>query len=105
LEIFKTHDYCSQCNYSSEFSDEAYKLAETLNPVIPEWAIAHMDLSEEELEEIREINLGKYDPGYELIVDTKKKPAVHDVTRDWQTKTRQTVEAREHSSLESAVAL
>ncbi len=105
LEIFKTHDYCSQCNYSSEFSDEAYQSAETLNPIIPEWAVAHMGLSEEELEEIREINLGKYAPGYELIVDTKKKPVVHELTKDEPSKSPRKITTAGTHSRNMAVSL
>ena len=62
LESLKTHDYCSSCNFSSELASES-------DMMIPLWAMKYLgELTAEDREEIREINLGMYTPGYELVV-------------------------------------
>jgi len=99
LEIFKTHDYCSQCNFSSDFTEDAIAEREVAEPMIPEWAIAHMELSDADRAEIREINIGKYAPGYELIVDTKRKPRVIKATRERATESPETLPAQEVGAL------
>ena len=76
LEILKTHDYCCECNYSHEYTKKSKKIFKRPAPIIPDWVLKHLDLTEADRAEIRDINLGKYAPGYELVVDTTKRPKV-----------------------------
>ena len=56
----KLKTFCLQCNYiNGEDSSDT---------IIPRWAIQHLALTPEELQDIAEINLGMYRPGYEVVV-------------------------------------
>lgn len=61
----KLKTYCLECNYSA-------RDLEPPDMIIPQWVINALSLSEEELNDIREINLGIYGPGYESVVKFPK---------------------------------
>ncbi len=66
IQILKTHTYCPDCNFSQEGELEGERA------LIPDWVVSCLDATPDLLRDIKEINHGKYGPGYQAVVELPK---------------------------------